>query len=93
MKAIELTGIVDDAGHLSLDQPVEIAARSRVRVIILYTESFPEETEQDPDDTPLEVVKADLRQALVEAKAGQRIPLTKMWEEVERELDMGKFGG
>ena len=35
MKAIELTGTVDDRGNLSLDDPVLESANSRVRVIIL----------------------------------------------------------
>jgi hypothetical protein len=32
----------------------------------------------DPDDTPLEEVKASLRRALAESKAGQRIPIGQM---------------
>jgi hypothetical protein len=82
MKAIEVTGQIDDQGILSLDQPVVIAAQSRVRVIILYAEDFPE-TEADPDDTPLEEVKAGLRRAFAEAKAGQRIPIAQMWEGID----------
>lgn len=83
MKAIEVTGVVDNQGNLSLDQPVIIAARGRVRVIILCSEEFVEE-EQDPDDTPLEEVKASLRKALEESKSGQRIPIAHMWEEIDR---------
>jgi hypothetical protein len=79
MKAIELTGTVDDRGNLSLDEPVLISANSRVRVIILCPEESPA---VDPDDTPIEEVKASLRRALQEAKSGQRIPITQMWKEI-----------
>ena len=84
MKAIEVTGVVDNQGNLSLDQPVIIAARGRVRVIILCSEEIVEEEEQDPDDTPLEEVKASLRKALEESRSGQRIPIAHMWEEIDR---------
>jgi hypothetical protein len=81
MKAIELTGTVDDRGNLALDEPVLVSANSRVRVIILC----PEETtiEVDPDDTPIEEVKASLKRALQEAKSGQRIPISQMWEVID----------
>jgi hypothetical protein len=80
MKAIELTGTVDDRGNLALDEPVLVSANSRVRVIILCSE---ESTEVDPDDTPIEEVKASLRRALQEAKSGQRIPISQMWESID----------
>jgi hypothetical protein len=80
MKAIELTGTVDDRGNLALDEPVLVSANSRVRVIILCSE---EATEVDLDDTPIEEVKASLRRALQEAKSGQRIPISQMWESID----------
>jgi hypothetical protein len=83
MKAIELTGTVDNRGNLSLDEPVLISANSRVRVIILCSEESSETTEIDPDDTPIEEVKAGLRRALQEAKSGQRIPIAQMWESID----------
>jgi hypothetical protein len=79
MKAIELTGTVDDRGNLALDEPVLVSA-SRVRVIILCSE---EATEVDPDDTSIKEVKASLRRALQEAKSGQRIPISQMWESID----------
>ena len=81
MKAIELTGTVDDRGNLSLDETVLVSANSRVRVIILCPEESSEIT--DIDDTPIEEVKASLRRALQEAKSGQRIPLSQMWETID----------
>jgi len=38
MKAIELTGTVDDNGQLRLDEPVTEAVPGRVRVILLFPE-------------------------------------------------------
>jgi len=82
MKAIELIGTVDDRGNLSLDEPVLVSANSRVRVIILCPEELSETIEID--DTPIEEVKASLRRALQEAKSGQRIPISQMWEAIDR---------
>jgi len=84
MKAIERTGILDETGQLSLDHPIENFAPSRVRIIVLFPD-ITEEVETDPDDTPLEEVKASLRRAFQEAKAGQRIPLSEMWEGIDVE--------
>lgn len=79
MKAIEVTGIVDEQGNLSLNQPIPAVAHGRVRVIILYPESA-EESEHDPDNIPTEEVKASLRRALQQAVSGQRLPLSQMWD-------------
>jgi len=75
MKAFELMGKVDANGHILLDEPLDIRAGSRVKVIVLVCD----ENESDPDDTPVEEVKASLRRALQEAKEGKRIPLEQMW--------------
>jgi hypothetical protein len=82
MKAVEVTGVVDEAGHLSLHEPVPSMAQGTVRVIILYPEQT-EASEQDPDDTSVEDVKASLRRALQEATSGQRIPLSQMWDGID----------
>ncbi|HLO49956.1 MAG TPA: hypothetical protein VK211_16180, partial [Kamptonema sp.] len=82
MKAIEVTGTLDEKGHLYLDKPIAEFPPSRVRVIVLFPE-VAEEIEADPDDTPIEEVKASLRRALQEAKSGQRIPLSEMWEGID----------
>jgi hypothetical protein len=50
-------------------------------VIILESD----EVECDPDDTPVEEVKASLRRALQEYKEGKRIPLEDMWEGIDAE--------
>jgi hypothetical protein len=41
--------------------------------------------ESDSDDTSVMEIKASLKTALQEAKAGKRIPLEKMWEGIDAE--------
>lgn len=82
MKAIEVTGIVDEQGNLSLNQPIPGAAHGQVRIIILYPESA-EEQVHDPDNTSTEEVKASLKRALQQATSGQRLPLSQMWEGID----------
>lgn len=81
MQAFEVMGRVDKNGQILLDEPLEIASDSRVRVILLVAN----EPDFDPDDTPVEEIKASLRRALQEAKAGKRIPLEQMWEGIDAE--------
>lgn len=78
MRAVERTGVVDEQGNLSLDEPIPAIAPANVRVIILYSD-------QADEDTPVEEIKVGLRRSLEEAKAGKRIPLSQMWEEMEPE--------
>lgn len=85
MKAIEVTGKIDSQGNLILDEPIHgITYPHQVRVIVLVPEQV-EAEEFDPDDTPVEEIKASLRRALQQAKAGQRIPLSQMWEGIDAE--------
>lgn len=82
MKAFEMMGKIDKNGQLLFDEPLAIPPHSRVKVILM----IPDETEaEDPDDTPVEEIKASLRRALQEAKEGTRIPLEQMWEGVDAE--------
>lgn len=84
MKAIEVTGKIDAEGNLVLDKPIlEITYPHQVRIIVLVPESV--EVEEDPDDTPVEEVKASLRRALQQASSGQRLPLSQMWVGIETE--------
>jgi hypothetical protein len=85
MKAIEVTGKIDSQGNLILDQPIQgTTYPHQVTVIVLVPE--PAESEEfDPDDTPVEEIKASLRRALQQAKAGQRLPLSQMWEGIDAE--------
>ena len=84
MKAVEVTGNIDEKGQLFLDEPIEVETPSRVRVIVLFTEPT-DELEDDPDDTPIEEIKASLRRALQEAKAGQTRPLSELWDRIDAE--------
>jgi hypothetical protein len=85
MKALEVTGSIDEKGQLFLDNPLDIKIPSRVRVIVLLPETVDEIAENDPDDTSIEEIKASLRRALQEAKEGKRIPLSQMWEGIDAE--------
>ena len=83
MKAIEVTGKIDSQGNLILDEPIQGTTYPyQVRVIVLVPEQVEED---DPDDTPVEEIKASLRRALQQAKAGQRLPLSEMWEGIDAE--------
>jgi len=85
MKAIEVTGKIDSQGNLVLDEPIQgTNYPHQVRIIVLVPEAT-EVEEVDPDDTPIEEIKASLRRALQQAKAGQRLPLSEMWEGIDAE--------
>jgi len=81
MKAFEIMATLNDQKQLLLDENLDIHTPSRVKVILLVSE----ENESDPDDTPVEEIKASLKRALQEAKAGKRIPLAQMWEGIDAE--------
>jgi hypothetical protein len=84
MRAVEVTGTVDRQGHLFLDQPIDVDISSRVRVIVLFSEPI-QELEDDPDDTPIEEVKASLKRAFQQAKAGQTRPISELWDRIDAE--------
>jgi hypothetical protein len=84
MRAVEVTGTIDREGHLLLDQPFEEDISSRVRVIVLFSEPV-QELEDDPDDTPIEEVKASLKRAFQQASAGQTRPISEMWDGIDAE--------
>ncbi|BAZ15946.1 hypothetical protein NIES4071_78190 [Calothrix sp. NIES-4071] len=80
MKAIEVTASIDDNGNLILDEPIQVENRSeRVRVIVLFTE----QEENDPDDTPIEDVKASLRRGFQHFLAGQTRPISELWSRID----------
>ncbi|MEH1867844.1 MAG: hypothetical protein V7K69_22980 [Nostoc sp.] len=85
MKAIEVIGRIDSQGNLVLDEPIQgTAYPHQVRVIVLVPEQA-EAEEVDPDDTPVEEIKASLRRALQQAKAGQTRPLSELWDRIDAE--------
>ncbi len=73
-----------EKGQLLLDRPLTLDVRGLLRIILLLSEPT-DEAEDDPDDTTVEEVKASLKRALQEAKTGQRIPLSQMWEGIDVE--------
>jgi hypothetical protein len=84
MKEIETTGRIDAQGNLILDQPIQdTGCPYPVRVIVLVPEA--EEVINDPDDTPIEEVKASLKRALEQAKAGQTRPIGELWNRIDAE--------
>ena len=82
MRAVEATGTIDREGHLLLDQPFGEDIASRVRVIGLFSEPV-QELEDDPDDTPIEEVKASLKRAFQQAKAGKTRPISELWDRID----------
>jgi len=85
MKAIEVTGKIDAEGNLILDQPIQgTTYPHQVRVIVLVPEQVEIEA-IDPDDTPVEEIKASLRRALQQAKAGQTRPISDLWDRIDAE--------
>lgn len=85
MKAIEVTGSIDAQGNLILDEPIQgMTYIDRVRVIVLFPEHA-QAGENDPDDTPVEEVKASLRRAREQAKSGQTRPISELWNRIDAE--------
>lgn len=87
IRAVELAGTLDEEGQLSLKEPLQGETPGPVRVIVLFPEA-PEETEvedTDPDDTPVEEVKASLSRALQDAKEGKTRPISELWERIDAE--------
>jgi len=78
MKAIKAMATVDAQGQLSLDDPLLLAKDSRVEVIVLVPDL-------DEDDESQESVLSGLRQAWKEARAGQTIPLSELWNDIDVE--------
>ena len=84
MRAVEVTGTIDKQGQLLLDHPLAVDMPSPVRVIVLFPESV-QELADDPDDTPIEEIKASLKRAFQQAKAGQTRPISELWDGIDAE--------
>jgi hypothetical protein len=83
MKALEVTRTIDEKDRLILDRPLTLDNPGPVGIILLLPEPT-DEAEDDPDDTPVAEVKASLKRSLQFAKTRQRIPLSQMWEGLDR---------
>lgn len=84
MKALEVTGTIDEKGQLLLDRPLTTETPGPVRIIVLLPEPI-DEAEEDPDDRTVAEIKASLRKALQQAKAGQTRPIPEMWDGIDVE--------
>jgi hypothetical protein len=78
MKAFEVMATLNDQKQLLLDDSLDIDTPSRVKVIFLVSD----EQESDPDDTPVEEIKASLKRALQEVKEGKTRPISELWERI-----------
>jgi hypothetical protein len=75
MKAIETTATLIKNGQLTLDEPLNLAQNSRVRVIVLIPES-----EEDLEDTPITEIREGLYQGWQDVLAGRTKPASQLWE-------------
>ena len=62
MKALEVTGTIDEKGQLLLDRPLTLDNPGPVRIILLLPQPT-DEAEDNPDDTPVAEVKASLKRS------------------------------
>ncbi|MGB3492916.1 MAG: hypothetical protein WBA57_09320 [Elainellaceae cyanobacterium] len=79
MKALKVTGKINEEGQLTLDQPLTTDKNSRVEIIVLIPEV---ETPGEPSQAE---VLTDFRQAWHEAMTGQTIPVAQLWEGLDND--------
>ena len=78
MKAIEVTGTVDDKGQLSLDEPLTVGEFTRVRVIVLLSDADSnEELSESPQESFL--------QGWHDVKTGKVFPVSELWDGIDAE--------
>lgn len=77
MKAIKVTGTVNEQGQLALDSPLVVEKQSRVEVIVL----IPEGTELEENIKTKEEILNDFRQAWQEAQNGDTITVEQLWSD------------
>ena len=78
MKAIEVTGTVNNKGQLSLDEPLTVDKFTRVRVIVLLSEA-------DSDEELLESPQESFRQGWHDAMTGNTLPVSQLWDGIDAE--------
>ncbi len=81
MQAFEVMGTIDEKGQLVLDRNLNIHTPRRVKVIVLVTSE--DESESDPDDTPVAEIKASLRRGLQQVKARETRPISELWDRID----------
>ena len=78
MKAIEVTGTVNNQGQLSLDKPLSVDKYTRVRVIVLLSD-------EDNDEELLESPQESFRQGWHDAMTGNTLPVSQLWDGIDAE--------
>ena len=78
MKAIEVTGTVNNKGQLSLDEPLTVDKFTRVRVIVLLSDT-------DSEEELLESPQESFRQGWRDAMAGNTLPVSQLWDGIDAE--------
>lgn len=76
MKAIEVTGTVNNKGQLSLDEPLTVDEFTRVRVIVLLSDA-------DSDEELLESPQESFRQGWHDAMTGNTLPVSQLWDGID----------
>ena len=78
MKAIEVTGTVNNKGELSLDRPLSVNKSTRVRVIVLLSD-------EDIDEELLESPQESFRQGWHDVITGNTFPVSQLWDGIDAE--------
>ncbi len=78
MKAIEVTGTVNNKGELSLDRPLSVNKSTRVRVIVLLSD-------EDSDEELLESPQESFRQGWHDVITGNTFPVSQLWDGIDAE--------
>ena len=78
MKAIEVTGTVNHEGQLFLDKPLTVDKSTRVRVIVLLSDT-------DGDEELLESPQESFRQGWHDVMAGNTLPVSQLWDGIDAE--------
>lgn len=84
MKAIEVMATVDEQGQLSLDVPLTVDQRTRVKVIVLLPEKADKENNQEDEEISESAVES-FRQGWYDAMRGNTLPVSQLWEGIDAE--------
>lgn len=86
MEKLELLGEIDSQGRMVFEHlPLPAGKSSRVKVTIEYVNVVHPSTESDDtsidlDDTPEKEVLDSLRRSMQQVNAGDRVPISEIWE-------------
>lgn len=84
MKAIEVMGTVDEQGQLSLDIPLTVDQHTRVRIIVLLSETLDKENNQEDEEISESAVES-FRQGWYDAMMGNTLPVSQLWQGIDAE--------